>query len=257
MLQRLIASRLITPPAIWGKLPGHADFVRSAMRHGESEGWQPWLAQQGQLDGVGTGVGTDIGTDIGTGAALPTAFVLPPGTLSFARRRFVIGVITPSTDKVGRQHPLLVYHLAHPGWIKAHFSKQALLSHDWLFWLARAVARHTGTQGSSDVHALERTVQRLWRLHAPDIRQLWGPEVTPIESAETRRHLVQGFLDQLTGPAPVDDPAAQLCGVRFFPWADWPQRLYRARGTGAFWQQDAAGGYVNVAARLPMLRGEW
>ena len=38
MLQRLIASRLITPPAIWGKLCGHADFVRSGMRHGESEG---------------------------------------------------------------------------------------------------------------------------------------------------------------------------------------------------------------------------
>lgn len=243
MLQRLIASRLITPPAIWGKLPGHADFVRSRMRHGESEGWQPWLAQQGRLDSAGTG------------AALPAAFVLPPGTLDFARHRFVIGVITPSMDKVGRQHPLLVYHLAHPRWIKAHFDKQALQSHDWLFWLARAVARHTGTQDTSDVQALERTVQRLWRLHAPDMRQLWGRAATPVESPEKRRHLVQGLLDQLTGPAPSDDPAAQLRGVRFFPWADWPQRLYRARGEGTFWQQDAAGGYVNVAARLPMLRG--
>lgn len=243
MLQRLIASRLITPPAIWGKLPGHADFVRSHMRHGESEGWQPWLEQQGKLDSAGAGT------------ALPAAFVLPPGTLDFARHRFVIGVITPSMDKVGRHHPLLIYHLAHPRWIQTHFDKQALQSHDWLFWLARIVARHVGTQGVPEIQALERTVHRLWRLHAPDVRSLWGRGETLVVSPETRYRLVQGLLDQLIGPVPVGDPAAQLHGARFFPWADWPQRLYRRGGESTFWQQDATGGYVNVAACLPMLWG--
>ena len=249
MLQRLIASRLITPPAIWGKLPGHADFVRSGMRHGESEGWQPWLAQQGRLDAAGRS--TPAGT------ALPAAFVLPPGTLGFARRRFVVGVITPSMDKVGRQHALLVYQLAHPRWIRRHFDPQALQPHDWLFWLARAVARHTGPQGIADIKALERTVLALWRLHAPSVGQLWGRTggAVKLDSAEARGQAAQDLLDRLGGFEPADDPAAQLHGVRFFPWADWPQRLFKARGEGTFWQQDAAGGYVNAAARLPMLWG--
>lgn len=252
MLQRLIASRLITPPAIWGKLTGHADFVRSGMRHGESQGWQPWLAQQAQQAQPGS-----PGAHLDPNLALPTAFVLPPGTLDFARQRFVLGVITPSMDKVGRPHALLVYHLAHPRWIRAHFERQARQPCDWLFWLARAVARHMAAPGGADISALERTVQALWRAHAPGAAQLCRARARPLDpDTEARGQAAPRLLDEWAGPAPVIDAAAQRHGVRFLPWADWPQRLHRGRGEASFWQQDAVGRYVNAAARLPTLWGE-
>lgn len=258
MLRALIASRLVTPPAIWGKLPGHADFVRSDMRHDESEGWRPWLAQ---LRVAGEGGQPE-------GAAIPTAFVLPPGALAFAPRRFVLGVITPSADRVGRHHPLLVYHLAHPRWVERHFAAHAQQPRDWLFWLARAVARHAGPQGTADMHMLQRTVWGLWRLHAPGLTDVWdrrrasalstgpasaGDGARPKAGSPSSPDRVQSLLDELAGPAPADDPAAGLHGVRHLPWADWPQRLQRSRPDSAFWQQDAAGGFVNAANRLQQL----
>jgi len=241
MLEKLIASRLITPPAIWGKLPAHADFVRSGMRHGESEGWQPWLAQHGGLVGASS-----------TGAP-PVAFVVPPGTLAFAPRRFVVGVITPSGDKVGRRHALIVYQLAHPRWVEHHFRQPLAPLDDWLFWLARAVARHTGTQGAADAAALERTVRALWLDHAPGLSALWLSGRSGVERPPERRVQAQAMLDKLAGRASADDPATQLRGVRFLPWTDWPQRLFKPRAQSAFWQQDAKGAFVNATDRMPEL----
>jgi hypothetical protein len=113
MLHVLMEHHRVTPPAIWGKLPGHADFVRSGVRHGESEAWQPGLAAHAPMDATGAT------------AALPAAFVLPPNAL----------------------------------------------------------------------------------------------------------------------------------GVRHLPWADWPGRLHAAGAESAFWQQDAAGGFVNAGTRLAQLWG--
>lgn len=248
MLSALIASGLVTPPAIWGKLPGHADFVRSGMRHGESEGWRPWLAP---LEAA------DLG---GKSPSIPVAFVLPPGELAFAPRRFVLGVITPSSDRTGRRHPLLVYHLAHPRWLGGHFASHAQQPRDWLFWLARAVARHVSPPGVPDVQMLERTVWGLWRLHAPgwsDLRRRWG--LGPGRDSLQRVHAppsqdrVHALLEKLAGPALAADPARMLHGVRHLPWADWPRRLRQRRPESAFWQQDAAGGFVNAAERLQLL----
>lgn len=238
MLQALIASRLITPPAIWGKLPGHADFVRSGMRHGESEGWRPWLAQHAGMASAPTMGGP------------PVAFVLPPGTLPFAPHRFVVGVITPSGDRVGRRHALLVYQLAHRRWVEAHFTQQAAHSSDWLFWLARAVERHTGPTRTTEVHALERAVQALWELHAPGWRALASRGQESSHRVARRNALSNAALVQLAGPARSDDPGMCLQGVRYLPWADWPQRLFKVRARSAFWQQDAAGGFVNAASRF-------
>lgn len=239
MFQALIASRLITPPAIWGKLPGHADFVRSGMRHGESEGWQPWLAEHGGM------ASTPMMTD-----APPAALVLPPGTLAFAPDRFVVGVITPSGDRVGRRHALLVYQLAHRRWVERHFAQHAMQSNDWLFWLARAVERHTGLARATEVNALERTVQALWKLHAPGWRTLVSRGQESSERVARRGALSEAALSQLAGPARPEDPGMRLQGVRYLPWADWPQRLFKARAENAFWQQDAAGGFVNASNRL-------
>lgn len=241
MLQALVASCLITPPAIWGKLPGHADFVRSGMRHGESEGWRPWLAQHGGMASAPKTQGP------------PAAFVLPPGTLPFAPHRFVVGVITPSGDRVGRHHALLVYQLAHRRWVEGNFAQNAAPSSDWLFWLARAVERHTGPTRSVQVNALERTVQALWKLHAPGWRALTSHGQESSHRIGQRSALSDATLAQLAGPARSDDPGMRLQGVCYLPWADWPQRLFTARAENAFWQQDAVGGFVNASNRLSSL----
>jgi type VI secretion system protein ImpM len=247
MWRKLLASWRIPPPAIWGKLPGHADFVRSGMRHGELEAWMPWLAQQSR----------DAGADVTARAlAVPVAFVLPPGTLAFARRRFVLGVIAPSIDKVERHHPLLIYQQAHPLWVSRHFEAQLERPLDWQFWLARAVARHTRAQGRTDIRALEATVRALWReqMHAAAVP--WeGSDRTEEDLTGQRARRMHALLDRWAGPAPANDPAAQLHGVRYLPWADWPQRLHDVRAESAFWQQDAEGRFIGAANKLQKLWG--
>ena len=69
----------------------------------------------------------------------------------------------------------------------------------------------------------------------------------------TRR--MEAVLDQGMGPAPGNDPAAGLHGVRHLPWADWPHRLQGARAESAFWQQDAEGRFIGAANRLQKLWG--
>lgn len=234
MWGKMLASWRILSPAIWGKLPGHADFVRCGMRHGESEAWMTWIAQQSPTAGAGVAA---------SASAMPVAFVLPPGTLEFAQRRFVLGVIAPSFDMVGRHYPLVVYQQAHPLWIRRHFEAQHGQPLDWQFWLARAVARHIRPQGRVDVAALEATLRALWR------EQLqMGDDIT---AQRVRR--MKTLLDRCAGPASADDPAAQLHGVRHLPWADWPRRLQGARAESAFWQQDAEGRFISAGNRLQKL----
>ena len=241
MLQALMARRLITPPAIWGKLPGHADFVRSGMRHGESAGWQPWLARQGHVEGLAVST------------ALPVSFVLAPGTLSFAQHCYVLGVLMPSIDKIGRSHALLVYQLAQLRWLHPHLLAQLAAPLDWQFWLARAVARHTHRKVSSGIQPLEHSVKSLWRLHAPQARQLWSSKFPPDAAGERVSMAAQKLLETLVGPDAPDDPASQLQGVRHFPLAAWPQQIFRPRREAVFWQQDTTGAYVNVTTRLSTL----
>lgn len=245
MLQAIIASGLISPPALWGKLPAHADFVRSGMRHGESEGWQPWLAENASA------------AESDSAAVLPAAFVLTPGTLSFAPRHFVLGVIRPSADSMGRRHAFLVYQKAHPRWVRRHFAVQANQPLDWLFWLARVVARHTGAGEKGELQPLRRSIHALWRLHAPNWRELVGRRARR-EAVEAAGAQAAAVIERWAEPAPGHDPVQDLRGVRFLRWADWPGRLQNEAGSHAFWQQDGSGGFVNAADRLPDLwRVDW
>ena len=238
MLQRLIANALVSPPALWGKLRGHADFVRSGVRHGEIEGWQPWLARHAGMAAL------DLKS------ALPVAFVLPPGTLAFAPGHFVLGVITPSADRSGRRHALLVYQRAHPAWMRGHFEAHARQPRDWLFWLALAVARHTGERGTAELRPLERSVQGLWHLHAPGWRELVARRPRR-ELSESECLGAMALLDRTAGPASPDDPAQYLGGARYHvPWADWPARLLHDEADCVFWLQDAHGGFFHAANRL-------
>ncbi|MGJ7615118.1 MULTISPECIES: type VI secretion system-associated protein TagF [unclassified Variovorax] len=245
MWARLLDDWGITPPAIWGKLPDHADFVRSGMRHGELEAWASWL------DGQAPNAGADASAKA---VAVPAAFLLPPGTLAFARRRFVLGVIAPSIDRVGRHHPLVVYQQAHPRWVLNHFEVQLRQPCNWQFWLARAVARHTRVEGPADLAAMECTLKALWRdqKHASTAA---GSAACDEAEAAVRMRRTHGLLDRWAGDAPPHDMGGQLHGVRYLPWADWPQRLSGACVESAFWQQDAQGRFVGAANRLQKLWG--
>lgn len=245
VLQRLLASSSITPPAIWGKLPAHADFVGSGLSTRHRAAWGAWLAAQG--DTVLVPDGTDAAV------ALPTAFVLPPGALPFAPRRFVVGAVAASSDRHGRPHPLLIYHEAHPRWVARHFARQAREPNDWFFWLARTITRHSSLSDAADIRTLERMVMALWRLHAPTwLEVASGGRHGVAAPAPTR---VQALLDRIAGPVRDDDPGRHFWGVRYLPWTDWPQRLRRHPGESAFWQQDARGRYVNASDRLDTLWG--
>jgi type VI secretion system protein ImpM len=236
MLQRLIAARVISSPAIWGKLPGHADFVRSGVRHGESDAWRPWLAEHCET----------ATTDVDPLVVPPASFVLPPATLACSPRHFVVGVIAPSVDRVGRRHPLLVYQMARPRWVERHFRSNAGQPLDWFFWLARVVGHHL--RKGSDVMKLERAVRAQWELHAPQWSDIAGRHPGPDHAAARAR--AQLAFDEWADPVDSSDPAHRLVGVRHLPWADWPQRLQGRHGASAFWQQDTAGGYVNAVVRL-------
>ncbi|SFO52046.1 type VI secretion system protein ImpM [Variovorax sp. OK605] len=256
MWPRWIDGWRITAPAIWGKLPDHADFVRSGVRHGELEAWAGWLDEQSHSAGVDASA---------KAVALPAAFVLPPGTLAFARRRFVLGVIAPSIDRVGRHHPLVVYQKAQPRWVLRHFEAQLRQPCDWQFWLARAVARHTQVEGRANLAAMEGTVKALWRAQAGVLgaRRSDDAEAEQVQQARQARqaqqvqqaHRAVCLLDHWAGPSLQDDLGARLHGVRYLPWSDWPQRLSDARAESAFWQQDAQGRFVGAANCLQKLWG--
>lgn len=231
----------ITPPALWGKLPGHSDFVRGGMRHGEQEAWVSWLDDQ-ELHASARAATRAL--------AVPIAFVLPPGTLAFARRRFVLGVIAPSLDRVGRHHPLVVYHQAHPRWVRRHFEAQSGQPRDWQFWLARALARHARSDGPGDLEATLCTVKTLWHSHGQ-------ASIASADDAQAEAHArhARALLDRCADAAPPDDLGEQLHGVRYLPWADWPQRLSGPGVESAFWQQDAQGRFVGAANQLHRLWG--
>ena len=240
MWARLLDRCLITPPAMWGTWPGHADLVQSGVRRGEGEAWASWLFKQTPSASAGLSR---------KAAAVPVAFVLPPGALAFASRRFVLGVIARSTDLAGHHQPLVIYQQANAHWVKKHFEAQRYQPCDWQFWLARAVARHMLVEDAATAAEMTSTLKALWR---DQKRAFFARPNTGWSHAETMAsaRLTHALLDRRAGRAPEDDPVARLQGVRHLPWADWPQRLSGACVENAFWQQDAQGRFVGAANRL-------
>lgn len=240
MLKTFWWSWRIAPPAIWGRLPAHADFVRSGVRHGESDGWAQWIAAQG-LSAVDAS---------NPRAEVPAAFVLPPGTLSFVPSHFVIGVIAPSGDRAGRRHPLLVYQRVPREWLEAQLAEADSGVPSWLFWLARAVARHAAWHAERGLPALTETVQALWALHAPRPSRPWRRRADAACASPAERDAQSdALLRQLIGPDAPDDPAVPWPGVPRLHWSDWPHRLFRRRAQSAFWQQNVEGRFTNASTR--------
>lgn len=237
-LQRWItARRVLTPPAIWGKLPGHADFVQHRVQRGEGAAWQAWLQHEGAFQ------------EAGRAARIPIAFVLPPAAFSPAARAYVMGAVRASHDRIGRPCPVLAYQFAHPRWVHAYLqalSRAQRPQTDWLFLLTRLLADVDGGPAGR-IEALSSAIDAQWRTRAPDIR-------SALMAAHAQSHAAR--MAEAAGgerrPA-LPDPAAELQGVRFLPWADWPHGLSKPPYRAAFWQQDANGGFIDAAERLDSL----
>jgi len=289
----------VSPPAIWGKVPSHADFVTHGVKADEVAALQHWLADQVRALPAAPRQAPS-GRPLASQPAerwmaleperykasphsIPVAFVLPPGVLPFSGPHHVLGVVANSCDKLGRQHPLIVYQRANARWLRQHFasrgddaqdaaSAQAGLRQPWLFWLARLVSRYArhpdaaawldeseghmpaamaaATAPSAGVPlSLSTAVAALWALHAPGLPQWVGvAQRAPAAAA------LQGVIDGAVSVV-EHDAADDLRGVAYAPWGDWPDRLWSTRPAAAYWQQDSYGGYVGASQRLGELWG--
>lgn len=218
---------MIAAPACYGKLPALGDYVQRNAPHREVGVW--WNRFTRMQERFGTRA---------SGPRLPWCFTLPPGTFSWSGNRHLIGVITLSEDRIGRRYPFVAWQKAS---VKALqypclFAPEAG-PRNWLFWLSRLVAAHTSFRPESPhpptMQDFEYCLERLWALHRPAWRARLGlnPAVPAAELSQ-----------QLIGPlAPLNAE-----GVRFMPWADWPQRLWDDKALCYFWQQDHQGRYLRV-----------
>ena len=239
----LIHGRTLTPPGIWGKLPAHGDFVRHRMRRGEGSAWQAWLGAEGGLAAANNPRATQV----------PIAFVLPPGTLPFAKRAFVLGAMLASRDRVGRPSPLLLYQAAHPRWMSAYLLELARAERgpmqDWLFYLTRLLAWHASRAEPSRLTELAHALDAAWRRRAPGVPAALDLSHLHDHAARLAR-MPLDFGLQEPGFDARWDPAGDLQGAQVLPWADWPQRQLGAPAASAFWQQDADGGFIATAEHL-------
>ncbi len=184
---------------------------------------------------------------------LPWCFVLPPGSLSFSAKDYVIGVWMASSDKVGRHYPLVMIQTATPRWIKQHFSTHPQQPCEWLFTVARAMAkmvyadetqmdRPTGDgQPRDHLQALTTQLDQLWRTMRPGRQGLFGRSVPLFDAVQAQ---------EIIGEPHPADPILYLDGVRYLPWANWPKKLTESLPQPAFWQQDLMGRFVAAAVSL-------
>lgn len=262
LLQTLGPRAMVSPPAVWGKLPEHGDFVHHRSSMIEREAWQGWAQTLAEHQAHTPPVRRrrparaapaqgwmhlePVPRDEAHGA-MPVAFVLPPGRMPFAPQHFVQGVVLASQDKVGRECPLVIYQIASPVWMQRLWIEGAAMGgQDLLFWWARLAVRavHGHTPWSTWLSLFE----QVWQAHAPDWRQQWlGGAPRPVAAAQMRA---------LLGQNPPDDPAGHCVGVEHLPWINWPQQLWQGpQREPAFWTQDEAGRYVKASHRLADLWG--
>lgn len=264
----LLTRRWVSAPALWGKLPTHADYVRHRVASREDHHWQQWLqAELGDLafnpapknakfqkrNGI-PWASLDYENAKPSAAQVPIAFVLAPEIWQPEADSYVIGAIARSQDKLGRQHPLIVYQFCSTRWLRQCFaSPSESLDLGWLYWLCRVLDRFNKPQThDSQPHAsLPDAVDALWKHFEPTWLQATGIA----KPAVNQRAISQWFASSDV-PRPAEPDLMQsLSGVRHLPWPDWPGRLWQTEvpHLRLFWQYDAAGGYVGASGKLPEL----
>jgi type VI secretion system protein ImpM len=271
--QYLIRRWLVHPPAVWGKLPSHSDYVRYRATSVQSHDWQKWVTEVWKRRHIQqrtskakpaakkrppNWVELEASSKTFDLGAVPIAFILLPGTLSFAPKHFVQGVMVASHDAVGRECPLIIYQLARPTWISRIWRRDTAIrtarnmqrsrsnkntpannEQNLLYWLARAAA--SVHAGEFSPEALTQAVDSIWKQFSPSWAQIFGADDFTVDTST-----VQTVLERL-GANPELDSANGLTGVQRLPWAQWPDRLLRPETPmPAFWQQDLHGEYVNA-----------
>lgn len=257
--QRLTHRSLASWPAVWGKVPSQGDFVHHRATLPERQAWQDWVetiwSQRPQpMPAVRTKAqpaaadwhSLDVVRPARRLAEVPIAFVLPPGSLAFAPSHHVQGVMVPSTDKVGRACPFIIYQSVSAAWIQRQWPADMQADgKTQLFWWARLAWQ--AVHGDLLLRDWLEHLDALWALQAPGLAQWMGAGPNPTDRSE---------IAQLLGGDRPDDPAFNLRGVYHLPWADWPARALRMdQPEAAFWTQDAQGGYVQAGTNLLQLWG--
>lgn len=270
--QRLVDLWLVQAPAIWGKLPNQADYVRHRCSAAEAQDWQHWVSQvwlrrsvkpraRIASKNIRKWIELDAPKPEPDLAFVPVSFILLPGAMSFAPRHFVQGVCVASQDRVGRECPLIIYQKISPYWLSRIFAAEARATQPsvsassgktekhndtarLLFWLARISARIHAADLPPE--ALAQVVDEVWMQFEPGWKQLFGRDahVVPhqvLQQSLARQAIAEDSLDTASG----------LRGVSRLPWTNWPQRLLSAeQPVPAFWQQDIEGAYVNASDSL-------
>ncbi|WP_239366634.1 type VI secretion system-associated protein TagF [Snodgrassella communis] len=236
----MIGISRISSPAIWGKLPDRGDYVRYRIHSHEIDDWRVWLDKQTWLQTKETPsaedsyvwmrLTPDFGQDSPILHPLPWSFVLSPGVLPFSGRRWVIGVMSPSADSIGRSYPLVIYQTVNQQWLQRNLDKPL----GWLYWLAQLLAGYVRPTGNNKKDLAGR-LDKLWAIHSPK----WGGWFASAQISN------QTACRELTGQHQL--AKSDLRGVRYLPWANWPQLVWQSSSAdGWFWQQDALGGFLDA-----------
>lgn len=241
LLPRLTA----TSPAIWGKLPSHGDYVRYNVRYQCDAELKRWIQQEFiPLDNQHRpAVPSSMAH-----AGLPWCFILPPGYLSFAPKDYVMGVWITSSDKLGRQYPLVMMQTASRQWIKQHFAPHIHEPNNWLFLAARILAKAVyidknkpAVSAQDQLIDLTHKIDFVWNLCKPSWRSFGKRHYQRMSFTE---------INDMIGLPHPDDFIHQLDGVRYLPWSDWTERLLGDIPQPLFWQQDLSGRFVAASSNM-------
>jgi type VI secretion system protein ImpM len=263
---------LAQSPHIWGKLPSHGDYLHYRASPAQAQGLKSWIDKvwhlrplQPRPSGLPslTAKSThdqagwmQLDAPIGQAdlSAVPVAFVLPPGTLTFSPKLHVQGVMIPSEDKIGRACPFIIFQQVSRSWMARTWAQDNTHHVDvapgqhLLYWWARVAARMHGTE--SDFAQCCQAVDAVWQHHAPGWPQLMGGQPAAL-TFDRLEHALGTYLQRDEA-----DAAWGLQGVQQLPWRNWPERAWSTPAPkAAFWQQDMRGAYVNAADNLLDLWG--
>lgn len=229
----------ISSPAIWGKLPDRGDYVRYRAQGQEIDEWRIWLNKQEWLQPQKDNIKDkhdwlyltpDFGQESPVLHALPWSFVLAPGILPFSGRSWVIGVMSPSADSIGRSYPLVIYQTVNQSWLQRYLNTPL----GWLYWLAQLVAGYVKPT-QKNTRDLASQLDKLWEIHSPK----WGGWFARAQVGN------QTACRELTGKTKEED--TEFCGVHYLPWANWPHVVWESYSAeGWFWQQDGRGGFLDA-----------
>ncbi|MDR3322912.1 MAG: type VI secretion system-associated protein TagF [Zoogloeaceae bacterium] len=265
---------MVSPIALWGKMPCRGDFIRHNLPYEQGEALQVWVSQKRKILSpaepespprkVKQGIPwhslepqktnpRQSADPLTTGqAAQPWCFLLPPESLPFSTDRYLIGVWMDSSDKVGREYPLMMFQTATARWVKQYFAAHAEQPCEWLFHAARMISNSIYAQEDEIDRPIERNgeidpitilvaqLNAIWSLYAPNWRHFLGKRL------QFPGQMEEDQIQRLVGSPHPDDPVRHQEGVRFLPWANWPDCVLNPHTHEYFWQQDLRGRFIGA-----------